>query len=44
MAYEVIALAVVTLIFALIILWETSLGMVSKRDMVGFLDFYYLCI
>lgn len=42
MGYETIALAVSTLIFALIILWETSLSMISKRNIIGFLPFFFM--
>ena len=44
MVYEAIALTVTTLIFALILIWETSLNMIGKKDMIGFLPFFSMCI
>jgi hypothetical protein len=44
MGYEAITLAVTTLIFALIIMWSSSLNMVNKKDIKGFLPFFLMSI
>jgi hypothetical protein len=44
MVYEAVALAVTTLIFALIIMWETSLSMINKKNILGFFPFFSLSI
>jgi hypothetical protein len=40
MGYETIVLASIALIFALIIMWTTSINMIIKRDIMGFLPFF----
>lgn len=42
MGYEAIALAVTTLIFALIIMWSASKNMIDKIDIRGFLSFFLM--
>lgn len=44
MGHETTALAVTTLIFSLIIAWESILSMIRKKDVWAFLPFFFMSV